>query len=67
MKGDPTVEELIAALQKCNPKAKVRVSVTHDLDVDLCQQGPICALRKPKKGLVILDCSDDISHGFGKV
>lgn len=68
MKGkDTTVEELIAALQKCQPGAIVRARVTHDLDVDLCKQGPIFDLRKPKKGLVILEISDDCSHGFGKV
>lgn len=39
--NDTTIEELITQLQTCNPKAKVRINVTHDLDVDLCQQGVI--------------------------
>jgi hypothetical protein len=62
---DTTVESLIAELQKCHPKAIVRVAVVHDLDVDLCTKGPICGIRKKTKKLVILDCSDDFSHGFG--
>jgi hypothetical protein len=62
MKGkDTTVEELIAALRKCPPDAVVRV------DVDLCQQGPIIDMRVFKRrGLVVLDCSDDCSHGYGE-
>ena len=65
MKGkDTTVEELIAALQKMPPKAIVRVAVTHDIDCELVKRGPVLDCRKRGK-LVILDVSDDCSHGFG--
>jgi hypothetical protein len=47
-------------------KAVVRVRVTHDLDCSLVEQGPIVGIIKRKKGLVLLDCSDDCSHGFGE-
>lgn len=68
MKGkDTTVEELIAALQKCHPKAVVRVAVVHDLDCYIVDQGAIYGFAKRTKKLVILDCSDDCSHDFGKV
>lgn len=64
---DTTVEELIAALQTCPPKAVVRVSVVHDLDVDLCTQGAVIDMQTFKRrGLVVLNCTDDCSHGFGK-
>jgi hypothetical protein len=63
---DTTVAELIAELQKQKPNAIVRVSVTHDL-VEIVKQGPVVGLlRKAKRGLIILECSDDCSHGFGK-
>lgn len=67
MKGkDTTVEQLIKALERRPLKSIVRVSVIHDLDCELVKEGPIVNTEY-RDGVVILECSDDCSHGFGSV
>ena len=62
MKAKTTVGSLIKELQKHDPKAAVRIKVTHDLDCEIVEQGVILGAER-KKGLILLDCTDD-GHGF---
>ena len=64
-----TAGQIIEQLQKHDPNTRVRISVIHDLDCKIVNDGVIVGTsvegRGPKKR-ILLDCSDD-GHGFEKM